>query len=161
MRQLGTAWLSYAQDYDESLPIQYWNSNYWALIVAPYLKNTQILLCPSDRTFNATTGVGYYGGNAYGLQYSPLGVAASTNNGGAALGGISSPSSVFMVGDDEGNTSGIVYPYEDLIARNGYAIPSKRHNEGGNWAYVDGHAKWQKQTSMAYTASGGSASWNF
>jgi prepilin-type N-terminal cleavage/methylation domain-containing protein/prepilin-type processing-associated H-X9-DG protein len=159
IKQLALAWLSYSQDYDECLPPQYWDSRYWAIIITPYLKNTQLLLCPSDRTFNATSGVGYYGGNTYGLQYYPYGSSANTHNGGVALGQIASPSEVFMLGDIDGASSGICYPYDNLVAASGYGVPSKRHNEGCNWAFVDGHAKWRKATDCTMSAAG-HAAWN-
>ncbi|MHB8994350.1 MAG: DUF1559 family PulG-like putative transporter [Armatimonadota bacterium] len=159
VKQLATAWLSYAQDYDECLPMSEWGG-YWGLTVLPYAKNTQMFVCPSDRYFNATRGVGRYGANTYGLQYSPLGVTSSIYNGGVALGMIESPSSVLMLGDDEGCGNGCCYPYNNLTASGSYGVPSKRHNEGGNWAFVDGHAKWQKQSTMRYSAAG-SAAWNF
>ncbi len=161
VKQLALTWLQYSQDYDERLPPQYWNNRYWALIVRPYAKNDQMFICPSETGYNATTGVGYYGGNTYGLQYSPLGVAASTNNGGVALAQVDSPSMIMMLGDNRGVTAGICYPYDDLTPRNGYGVPADRHNEGGNWAYVDGHTKWVKPTSVINLGTGRSAVWNF
>jgi prepilin-type N-terminal cleavage/methylation domain-containing protein/prepilin-type processing-associated H-X9-DG protein len=160
VRQMATAWLSYAQDYDECLPPQYWNGRYWAAIITPYVKNTMIFLCPSDRTYNTTSSIGYYGANTYGLQYNPYGTTASTNNGGVAMGQIDAPSSVFMLGDVDGATAGICYPYDTLVAASGYGVPSKRHNDGGNWAFVDGHAKWRKATDCTISAAG-HAAWNF
>ena len=160
VRQMATAWLSYAQDYDECLPPQYWFGRYWTVCIMPYVKNTGIFVCPSDKTWNATSQVGYYGANTYGLQYSPLGVTASTNNGGVSLAMIQAPADVYMLGDVDGGTSGICYPYNNLTPASGYAVPSKRHSEGGCWACVDGHAKWVAQTKMRY-AVGGSAAWNF
>ncbi|MEN6305800.1 MAG: prepilin-type N-terminal cleavage/methylation domain-containing protein [Armatimonadia bacterium] len=50
VRQLGIAALSYAQDYDELLPCDNFPCNPHSRLVAeitPYLKNTQILYCPS------------------------------------------------------------------------------------------------------------------
>lgn len=55
MKQLGLGFIQYAQDYDETLPLF---SNYldpgsptprtWDLLIQPYLKSMQILVCPSD-----------------------------------------------------------------------------------------------------------------
>jgi prepilin-type N-terminal cleavage/methylation domain-containing protein/prepilin-type processing-associated H-X9-DG protein len=165
VRQMATAWLSYAQDYDECFPMQYWGPagafNYWAVLITPYIKNTQIFDCPSQRATFGLASVGYYGANTYGLQYAPLGITPSTNNGGVAMGMIQAPASIFMLGDVDGALNGICYPYDTMIPASGYAVPSQRHNGGGNWAFVDGHAKWYQQSSMGYTASGKSAAWNF
>lgn len=54
MKQLGTAQMMYAQDYDETYPKAYntlpdgsdWP---WYLGIQPYTKNTNIFRCPSDR----------------------------------------------------------------------------------------------------------------
>lgn len=51
VRQLSTAVLSYAQDYDEIYPIgcpNDWWGNTWGWNIQPYTKNVQILRCPSD-----------------------------------------------------------------------------------------------------------------
>jgi prepilin-type N-terminal cleavage/methylation domain-containing protein/prepilin-type processing-associated H-X9-DG protein len=54
MKQLGTAQSMYAQDYDETMPKAYHalpdGSDYpWYLQVQPYVRNTAIFRCPSDR----------------------------------------------------------------------------------------------------------------
>jgi len=160
VKQMALAWLQYAQDYDECLPPQYWNGRYWAQLIRPYVKNDQIFICPSDRSYYATPGVGLYGGNTYGLQYAPVGVSASTNNGGVALALVRYPAETLMVGDMDGSGNGICYPREDFVPASGYGVPSNRHNGGGNWAYVDGHAKWIAQQSTPYSV-GGQRMWNF
>jgi len=55
LKQLTLAILQYAQDYDETLPERY-RSGYgqWCNAhIAPYLKNTQITICPSVRSTGA------------------------------------------------------------------------------------------------------------
>src|SRR5512147_1672623 len=51
MKQLGTAQMMYAQDYDETFafacPDNWWG-NTWGNTSQPYIKNAQILRCPSD-----------------------------------------------------------------------------------------------------------------
>ena len=55
-KQIGMALMMYIQDWDETFP--WWkikclfgdhNGLYWTEQLMPYLKNTQILLCPSSR----------------------------------------------------------------------------------------------------------------
>lgn len=76
-KQLGTAVIMYVQDYDEMYPCNSWdtpaigsadndaqNANFltamqWMWRVMPYMKNRQILACPSDpNTKNGWTGYG-------------------------------------------------------------------------------------------------------
>ena len=63
VRQLMTAILSYAQDYDESLPLTpdpgAMSYLWWDITVQPYIKNTQVLVCPSDRTRTCGYGFNY------------------------------------------------------------------------------------------------------
>jgi prepilin-type N-terminal cleavage/methylation domain-containing protein/prepilin-type processing-associated H-X9-DG protein len=51
MKQLGTAIAMYTQDYDETypqgVPDTWWN-DLWTVTTQPYIKNVQILRCPSD-----------------------------------------------------------------------------------------------------------------
>jgi prepilin-type N-terminal cleavage/methylation domain-containing protein len=54
-RQFGVAILSYAQDYDETLPPAIGGATMASLYTVfdycqPYLKSTQLEFCPSDRT---------------------------------------------------------------------------------------------------------------
>jgi len=53
LKQLGSAFLMYTQDYDEQLPYNYHYSNgqaalwWWEDDLQPYIKNLQVLICPS------------------------------------------------------------------------------------------------------------------
>jgi prepilin-type N-terminal cleavage/methylation domain-containing protein/prepilin-type processing-associated H-X9-DG protein len=52
-RQLGMAFLQYFQDYDERFPLLGKNGaaeTSWVYTMQPYIKNTQMLRCPSDKT---------------------------------------------------------------------------------------------------------------
>jgi prepilin-type N-terminal cleavage/methylation domain-containing protein/prepilin-type processing-associated H-X9-DG protein len=72
LRQLGTAFQMYAQDYDETLPPASYRGaagatqpdNYgawrWPWLVMPYLKTMQIALCPSDGTSYSDAQSGNY-----------------------------------------------------------------------------------------------------
>lgn len=96
LRQIGTAWLLYAQDYDETIvpvwtldlaarrryfwdgggspiiPDYQWNPNEG--LVQPYLHSTQILTCPDAASIPADNTLfqshSSYGVNTYYLQYS-------------------------------------------------------------------------------------------
>ncbi len=63
LKQMGTAFMMYSQDYDEAMPYFNWAaqysggsgpgkeiwSNYWSNAIYPYVKNAQMYACPSDR----------------------------------------------------------------------------------------------------------------
>ncbi len=175
MKQIALAILMYAQDYDEKVPYavtgwgdwgcpptasggQYW----WRLMVAPYIKNTQIFYCPSVGTFGP--GCQIYGINSRAFLLWPPDVRP--------LGRIGRPAEVALLAEAAswapdapgdrldpmswGEPTGGAHwqvcwpgdtPY-DLSApghcggcvRRPYAV----HNEGLNVAFVDGHVKWLK-----------------
>jgi len=68
LKQIGTATTMYVQDYDESFPVWGWAHEWtglrpsgtlytgkviWPLLYMPYIKNTGVFLCPSDRNPNS------------------------------------------------------------------------------------------------------------
>jgi len=79
VRQLSSAVMQYTQDFDERYPMAFYTFSAsgttlsWPLIVQPYLKNVDVLVCPSTRgmtgnppstTFPVTYAYNYYiGGN--------------------------------------------------------------------------------------------------
>jgi len=59
LKQIGNAWVMYVNDYDETAPMNTWNSNVgggsemWQIMhirAQPYIKNLAVLRCPSDGT---------------------------------------------------------------------------------------------------------------
>ncbi|MEN6547316.1 MAG: prepilin-type N-terminal cleavage/methylation domain-containing protein [Armatimonadia bacterium] len=146
-KQLATAVLSYAQDYDEALPPSYVAGvGTWNLLLQPYIKNTQILLCPSNSTHVSALGTNpAYGWNYVYLCYNWGSTTApgygGYTRGGISMGSITSPSETIMLGDSGANTMGYVIANGNTIG--GYS-PTGIHNEGDNYAFCDGHAKWIK-----------------
>ncbi len=117
-KQIGTGFLQYVQDYDESYPIA--NDNKvnpkdnlytfeWQNSTQPYIKNAQVLRCPSDTTIFSVTPTGkqnvsvvsyLYNGslgtNLYdpgSIANPPLGQALPTKK----LSAVKQPASLFMV----------------------------------------------------------------
>ena len=126
VRQLGTAMLSYAQDYDECLTgrrvpnISGVTNYYWYEVLAPYIKNAQILTCPSV-------------GNSVNYAYNLCGLGASP---GLRMGKVLQPTTIVVIGDwgnqcgTKANPAGTCY------------CPNFVHNDGANFVHLDGHAKW-------------------
>jgi prepilin-type N-terminal cleavage/methylation domain-containing protein/prepilin-type processing-associated H-X9-DG protein len=147
VKQMSLGILQYAQDYDECFPYAYridtgGGGEYWYQAIAPYLKNTQVLLCPTYRT-----GYGY-GYNFDYLGYSWAGVTRPQDC--CPLGSILTPAETVMICDSNSpyafycdrsalfNTNS--YNGADLANPGGGA--GVRHNDGANFAFCDGHAKW-------------------
>ena len=140
-KQISLGLLQYVQDYDERM-VMYANAAYtynWDAAIAPYLKSTQILTCPSTD--------GNY--NRYGISYPHI----SWTGGGIALAKVTRPAEVAMLFEtqyDNGNQLKLAYcptnyPIPPGVAtdRTHNGLPLKaRHNEGNNMAYIDGHVKW-------------------
>lgn len=148
-KQIAIAALQYAQDYDERTCPSYDAaaiSSIWNQKLQPYMKSTQALQCPSSARVGTGTA------SAYGWNYSYLtytfGGASGYGKGGIALANITAPAETINAGDSEANTLGYVIAYSG-----GYA-PTGIHNEGSNFCFCDGHAKWlSKSDSTGTTAA--------
>ena len=134
-RQLGTAYMSYCQDYDETAPFsfnyvtgayKYWNDG-----VEPYIKNTQVMVCPSWRS-------------ATFPQYGACRCMFSYYNGTTlrtiTLAQIMAPADKIIFADfDAVNESHYMCKYSGGATR---PRMNPRHNEGANCTFADGHSKW-------------------
>ncbi|MFY7951757.1 MAG: DUF1559 domain-containing protein [Armatimonadaceae bacterium] len=183
MKQTGLGILMYVQDYDEELPkADYWlpagsqsplnpnatggfslrvNHYKWQTWVIPYIKNTDVLRCPSrTRDQEAWAVNGEYKGDGFAFNLSLAGrpyiggVNPSFLGGGLA--GISEPAATWIFQELRNQisfsyeTNGFVlYPVADRESWAPYLMPNgvpnqanAPHSEGFNFAYVDGHAKW-------------------
>jgi prepilin-type N-terminal cleavage/methylation domain-containing protein/prepilin-type processing-associated H-X9-DG protein len=183
VKQMGTAWLAYAQDFDEvSIPYsgpdpsganaggsggRHFN---WRFILQPYMKSAQIFKCPSSA------------GNI-SISYA---INASAAGGGRALADIQRPAQTPIFTDARGHTSDIQSlgffcpsnsPGEGATGRelnspsltnwynaanNGWnlnqatgAPHASRHVEGMNVIFCDGHAKWYPAVRDPENALGG------
>ncbi|MBU0608064.1 MAG: DUF1559 domain-containing protein [Armatimonadetes bacterium] len=146
LKQMATAALMYAQDYDEvtgtymcydANNVAYYR---WEPLLYPYMKNVQMTACPSSgvRTINGTAPMQYIGGYGYNYYYM----------GNVALGAIGSPAETVMfcdVGRQDSTTSGLYMsahvnrPNEATYAY--ITRPDFRHNGMCNVSFMDGHVK--------------------
>ena len=151
----------YTQDYDEKTvpsrdPASI--SRAWPYLLQPYLKSTQIFVCPSNAgatmsyTYNATIGF----------------------NGGMSLAAIQAPTLTPLIIDAYGTSSTSPYAlvfipanssmqgrsFQDLggSTNDTNGLPAaERHLEGANYGFADGHVKWlhsQGTISFAATSPG-------
>ncbi len=152
-KQWALAWHMYAQDYDESVPSysqligvppdHSWGPR-WYTVLEPYVKNQQMRTCPSDpEARTQSTGLSY-GYNGYYLG-DPQWVSTCA----LALAEITYPSQTFMAGETKFGTHFLYLPTQDHPSPEDPEGPDfrdrvawRRHNEGANYSFCDGHAKW-------------------
>jgi prepilin-type N-terminal cleavage/methylation domain-containing protein/prepilin-type processing-associated H-X9-DG protein len=208
-KQLATAVIMYNQDYDETFPLAFgydtgiggWGSTYrmpvpqswatpvdaranasasnWINSTAPYVKNYQVVKCPSS------TNVGFQGGNAYSgpgraqvsltyngllMNYADAGIATPANlpmitegTGKAALDGYSLAFPALICSDPAGTCS--YKPGNNGVCASGngstsawfgtFGQTAPVHSGGSNVAFADGHVKFRRLGgSAAGTGSG-------
>lgn len=115
VKQIVLGFLMYAQDHDEHLP----PADKWMDEMYPYMRNEEILRCPEAPEL----GYGY---------------AFNADLSGANLDEIDNPSEIVLIFDSRLGTRNAAGGPEAL------ADPP-RHNDGNNYGFVDGHAKWSRE----------------
>ncbi len=200
-KQIGLAFLQYVQDYDESMPLAVGSAvvggipvaTHWAVdliggtnvatsvvpagapapgLLSPYMKNNQIVVCPSSSVRASTTSaaVSYlYNDLAVGQSQAAFNAVSQTimmsesSAASGALLGAATPlrlgvgHSVVRVPSFNGGGSPAAIPTALNVvpaAQPETSIPMDqvsltditRHSGGGNYLYADGHAKWSKVT---------------
>ncbi len=152
-KQLALGILMYSQDYDEMIPYNIYGANVytWRACITPYVKNSQLYFCPSKRvTANPfVANVADFGLNAgYAINvhhWNPAPPAAPippTPPYGQALGSVQDSSSCILIMEsDDSESQGL---QADAFGWVPNALWATRHNEGANYAFVDGHAKFLK-----------------
>ncbi|MEN6303841.1 MAG: DUF1559 domain-containing protein [Armatimonadia bacterium] len=164
LKQLTLACVSYAQDYDEQLPWEELDTNgsgafdsgdtTWRSMVYPYTRNAQIFFCPSDRSPSGTAytgGAGDYGTVAgYAINVSHWDPGAPTPPSGSSLGQAEDAASVVLLWETVGT-----HKVGQQANSHGYVRSdnaAKRHNDGQNCGFIDGHAKWLKPSALCPTS---------
>ena len=80
-RQVGLGFMQYAQDYDETFPMSRQafsptdsgtRANPWTVLIFPYLKNVDVMACPTDNTVADIDGTSW-------AAWCPAGVLAKVN----------------------------------------------------------------------------------
>ena len=141
-KQLMLGILMYAQDYDENICYGQNDDSdgtrYWRDVVQPYLKNTQVVRCPSkpDRAYG------------YGWNYNNMPYRTRYPSGLTALAYWNRPAEVLVFAcNKDGASNQWIYAYSDYPTRWPTGSPDQHnmgqvHNNGSNVGFMDGHAKW-------------------
>ncbi len=165
LKQLQLGVTMYTQDYDELLPYEDLDYNKsgdegagdgtWRAMIVPYVKNTQLFFCPSNRMTGAGIfdgGPGDYGNDAgYAINVCHWGGTAAVEPPfGKSLAQIDDAASViFLLESDGTHETG---PEADTHGWNPDTAWSKRHNDGANYAFVDGHVKFLNTEQLCSTS---------
>ncbi len=165
LKQIALGIFQYKQDYDEKLPLYlgataaYPTPTGWGADIQPYLKSTQIFQCPSepndasltyyydywinmlatgqsDAAFNAPSSTVLIGD---GVSTSRDGSAAWSRGGGATeCGGWATTGPLWTCAAS---------PTTTLVKATLPSGAAHRHLGGANFAFADGHVKWEKGVS--------------
>jgi prepilin-type processing-associated H-X9-DG protein/prepilin-type N-terminal cleavage/methylation domain-containing protein len=156
IRQMGLAIRQYLADYDEAFPIVTVGIEPfgWADACQPYVKNTQVLQCPSDTSQPpsppATNMNGsdpkytdyFYNSRLAGRYESDLAYIANTIMLGDAATGDARQHSDGGTSKQPGTAS--------LVNRSGVPVgAAQRHLDGANYGFADGHVKWLQGSDSA------------
>lgn len=173
LKQMGLGTMMYVQDYDEHYPwtIIYYSASstaIWRTLLQPYVKSTQVFVCPSSSAPSAVGSQGHYGANT-SLMALQSGFGTTPFTGNTTLSTVVSPATTYALMDfgmyyaQPPRAVTAVAAWEYLpgmgdVGSNCNAIPttswagapadcrSGRHFGGVNIAFADGHTKWLKSS---------------
>jgi len=173
LKQIGLGIMQYAQDYDETYPMNSQGSTiqstgsssfgFWMVNTHPYVKSTQVYACPSgakgtDGTYITPTGtlifptLNHYGaneqiivpGNGTPVKMASLGSVAVIGMAADATTPTWNNPNRVMNANDSINPYGPANRPDPTLAR---------HFDGSNILYADGHVKFQKATQIGPTTA--------
>ncbi len=157
MKQMGLGMMMYTQDYDQTFPMAQWGPDpnlvprstfavtgegtAWTDIIQPYMKNNQIVVCPSDpsRRPNDSRLPMCYGLNVYGWGYHGGKLSSSERGVGPSDAEIQSPANKILVAEGSARVGHHVVALWTFRREGLY-----RHMDGANYVFFDGHSKWRK-----------------
>lgn len=168
LKQIGLGFMQYTQDYDEKFPLaiigygasggplvqttpgtpgMIFNTsdgnaptNYvsWMDLVYPYIKSTQLFVCPSGRPYRPNA-------SSYGYNQS---IGNMTTVAPISLAAIKRPAEIFLSYDmnsEYNNYAGSQYYYSFYGSKDKEPNDNPmfvRHFDGANFLFTDGHTKW-------------------
>ena len=163
LKQLGLGALQYVQDYDERFPLgvtptdsTFTDFTFALDLIQPYVKNKQVAICPSDDGapdvnlyLPGITPVSYVGNQA--IMTSPIFHVISPV---AYPTPLPLPAHLSEIRD----SARLPLIWDAINASLNPAMPDlpvqRRHLEGANCVFVDGHVKWFKEHPELYAATG-------
>ncbi|MBV9469685.1 MAG: DUF1559 domain-containing protein, partial [Abitibacteriaceae bacterium] len=158
LKQVSLGLLEYTQDYDEQFPLvkvnkvthnvpPYTYPYGWADAIQPYLRNLQVLQCPSE-THPPNRAKDAVQANFTDYWY-------NSHLPGLGLVDISHPATTVFAGDgnDGSDLTNARYSKSSFPSAwlNGAKSPLRRHLDGANYAWLDGHIKWYQPGQVKLT----------
>jgi len=146
IRQINQATIMYAEDYDETYPTLHTNPftgpfeelAEWEDLLEPYTKNNQIYWCPSQRQ---QPGYAINGWITFATPVPIITKPATFVTWGEH--DVRHQHLCFHMWEWEGWVSGPYVP-GPVPPADPVGLEIARHNEGSNYAFADGHSKWDK-----------------
>jgi len=156
-KQIGLALIQYTQDYDETFPtaqkngvqVYFEQTQLLTYQMFPYLKNHKILRCSSSTPVDVPYWTNYvfngviFGNNSFGVS-------------GKSDGAIGRPADLIVL-QDFGTTYSYEYTYPEYVSATevqnfpGTLWPGiNPHNQGKNFTFADGHAKYYKPSQITF-----------
>jgi prepilin-type N-terminal cleavage/methylation domain-containing protein/prepilin-type processing-associated H-X9-DG protein len=151
-KQIGLATLQYAQDYDERLPTNTSGNVNLNVVLQPYIKSTQVFVCPSQTTYtDKATGDPEKGVSdstkVIGKDYSSYAytfLMADPKFGGGHIGYVQEPSRRLLAGEVRGQMNRVTPIGCAKVGERAFEV-AVRHLEGANVLFYDGHVKWYQE----------------
>ncbi|BCM91542.1 hypothetical protein IAD21_03417 [Abditibacteriota bacterium] len=139
LKQIGSGFLQYTQDYGGKFPpSRVKSSTGWADVLQPYIKSRSVFQCPA--TQNSVSPLTDY---FYNRRVSRV-----------PIGKLRFISQTILVGEGDDDRPTWVslsqMPFSWPITEHS---PARRHSDGANYLFVDGHAKWLEPSKVKPTLS--------
>lgn len=149
LKQVGAAIQMYRDDHDGVLPMTLTGSISWHWQLYPYVKNSQIFTCPSRPQWYINPNAKHWwtGGYSWNREVSMLHDSAVEDASGT----------IVVIDSWTANTYAIGIDYAEFDRRRSDE-DLRRHNDGLNALYYDGHVKWRQTDSIKrgeFTAAAG------
>ena len=123
-KQVGLAFLQYAQDFESRFPPVASRSSGWADLLQPYAKSWTIFNCPSTPMNLLPSTDYFFNGRLAGRRTI----------------WVVSPGTTILVGDgDDARPTSTELRRFPVVAFEDKKSPAWRHHEGGNYLFADGH----------------------
>ncbi len=167
LKQITLGIKQYVQDYDELYPTYLGNNDSataewgWAGAIQPYVKSTQIFQCPSEPTSpsGATSVSSGYSDYFYNLRISSASYSGTYTDA-VKDSAFTYTSNTIMIGDwiTSSGASNVGDAPRYFATDPTYSPSGRRHLEGANYGFVDGHVKWLRpEATINATPTGSNA----